>query len=168
LFLDEFAGARFARSLASTMDNSSVASRTRVRDVWREESEAFRAANARSPAIFSYLAIETRAINYVKRVVDSLLAQEEKNSIVGRAAPGERRQKRAARRARCTTAECRTFQRKNANEQIAPGNWGTASPRCAVTSMSAVAITAESFPFRPALVRDERKNKTGDMTSSGV
>lgn len=51
--------------------------------------------------------------------------------------------------AKCTT-ECRTFRRKNANEQIAPRNWD-GSPKPRNTRRQRPAITA--FLFRVTLVR---------------
>lgn len=62
--------------------------------------------------------------------------------------PARCKQKRA-RRAKCT-AECRTFRRKNANEQIAPRNWD-GSPKPRNTRRQRPAITA--FLFRVTLVR---------------
>lgn len=62
--------------------------------------------------------------------------------------PARCKQKRA-RRAKCT-AECRTFRRKNANEQIAPRNWD-GSPKPRNTRHQRPAITA--FLFRATLVR---------------
>lgn len=77
-----------------------------------------------------------------------------------------RAQKRAAERVfelMHTPAECRTFRRKNANEQIAPENWERVSPMYRNADVSGRSITAGPFSFRPVL---RSKEQSSDGQSS--